>query len=541
MAFDEALGIAKKALDDAVKAVEMAKELADAAATAEEREKAREALSDAQGGLADALKAARELPVPPGDTDSRGQADDLVSRAEAAQRAQNERIEEAQDSTQWSAWESLVRFPVSAALPEVRAERRIRTNTAGNAASENLLDADSFPAVLYEPGKVLISEGEASSGDELQLQGYAALWMDNQNKELRTSNFFRPLTDVDQVVVAGLRVTPAGLVVRMGGRGAGGIDFRRTYAGRPSSLDLRTDPLDVHGWDLTLAFGEPTSSPEGNGENYWAARLMPDPSQIADGAPDDTKDKLLADGRPSPVGTYALWLSNHAGVETNLEPVDGGSYPEDDDNSFLNYAAYGMMTFEASDEFPYEWSRLDRVHGFHLGYDAFADESGRRTTNIGEAVSSGKFTGLAIGLELDRISRGNLAAWTAIDLRLAKRLRGDVELKATISGTASDNSIKGWIRNLEVWDSRGYWKDYASIADDIELGSASIGANGGYRGTITGVAGFGDGQYVGSFYGPVSGLETAGAWFLNGTNSGADAVLKAIVGSFGAKHAPPAE
>ena len=528
-------------MDDALKAVEIATELADAAATTEEREKAREALSDAQDDLADALKAAQELPVPPGDTDSRGQADDLVSRAEAAQRAQNERIEEAQDSTQWSAWQSLVRFPVPAALPEVRAERRIRTNAAGNAASEDLLDADSFPAVPYEPGKVLISEGEASSGDELRLQGYAAAWIDNQDKELGTSIFFNPITGVDQVVVAGLRVTPAGLVVRMGGRGAGGIDFRRTYAGRPSSLDLRTDALDVHGWDLTLTFGEPTSSPEGNGENYWAARLMPDPSQIADGAPDDTKDKLLADGRPSPVGTYMLWLSNHAGVETNLEPVDGGSYPDDDDNSFLNYAAYGMMTFEASDEFPYEWSRLDRVHGFHLGYDAFADESGRRTTNIGEAFSGGKFTGLAIGLELDRISRGNLAGWTSIDLRLARRLRGDVELKATISGTASDNSIKGWIRNLEVWDSRGYWKDYASVADDIELGSASIGANGGYRGTITGVAGFRDGQYVGSFYGPVSGLETAGAWFLHGTNSGSDPVLKAIVGSFGAKHTPPAE
>ena len=425
--------------------------------------------------------------------------------------------------------------------------RRIRTNAAGDAHSSDLLDAGDFPAVPYEPGKVLISEGEASSGDELRMQGYAASWIDNANRQLRTSVFTRPLTNADQVVVAGLRVTPAGLVVRMGGRGAAGIDFRRTYAGRPSTVNLSlADSLDVHGWDLTLTFGEPASSPEGNGENYWAALLMPDPSQIAEGVASSTKDRLLVDGRPSPVGTYTLWLSNHAGVETNLEPAEGSSYParsypEDDDNSFLKFAAYGMMTFQASEQFPYEWNRSDRVQSFHLGYDAFADESGRRTTDIGEAVSGGTFAGLVIGLELDRILRTPLTSWSSFDLRVARRLRGEVELTATISGAASDNNIEGRIRNLQVWDSRGYWKGYASIADDIELGTGNIGANGQYRGAITGVAGFGDGQYFGSFYGLVSGLETAGAWFLNGTNQGAGAVEKAIMGSFGAMHEPPSE
>ena len=373
-----------------------------------------------------------------------------------------------------------------------------------------------------------------------------ASWIDNENRQLRTSNVGRPLTDVEQYIVAGLRVTPAGLVVRMGGRAAEGMDFRRTYSGRPATVSFVANSVDVHGWDLTLTFGEPTSSPEGNGENYWAARLMPDPSQIAEGVASSTKDRLLVDGRPSPVGTYTLWLSNHAGVETNLEPAEGSSYParsypEDDDNSFLKYAAYGMMTFQASEQFPYEWSRHDRVQSFHLGYDAFADESGRRTTDIKEAVSGGTFTGLAIGLELDRILRTPLNSFSSFDLRVAKRLRGEVELTATISGAASDNNIEGRIRNLEVWDSRGYWKGYASIADDIELGTGNIGANGQYRGAITGVAGFGDGQYFGSFYGPVSGLETAGAWFLDGTNQGADAVEKAVMGSFGAKQEPPSE
>ena len=199
------------------------------------------------------------------------------------------------------------------------------------------------------------------------------------------------------------------------------------------------------------------------------------------------------------------------------------------------------MTFQASDRSPYDWQRNDRAHGFHLGYDAFEDEDNKRATDIGEAVSNGKFAGLTIALELDRVARGALNALTAIDLRTAKRLRGDVELTATISDTASDNNIEGRIRNLEVWDSRGYWKDYATIPDDIALGSASIDAKGEYRGTITGVTGFAAGQYYGNFYGPVSGLEVAGAWMLNGTNSGADAVERAIVGSFGAKHVPPSE
>ena len=60
-------------------------------------------------------------------------------------------------------------------------------------------------------------------------------------------------------------------------------------------------------------------------------------------------------------------------------------------------------------------------------------------------------------------------------------------------------------------------------------------------GTITGVVGFGSGQYFGSFYGPVSGVETAGTWFLNGTNQGTGVVEKAVMGSFGAKHKPLSE
>ena len=561
MAFEAELKKAEDAQAAAEQLVEVAEMAFADVGTDEARTAAQAAIEAAQKALNKAVDDARALAaLAHGDANLRGRAEDRIGKAEAAQRAGEAKLAAGEagiaaaqaTATQWSARAGFARSAVPT-LPEVRAVRRIRTNAAGNGHSPDLLSAASFPAVPYEPGKVLISEGEAASGDLLRMRGFVPTIIGNTSRWIANSYGGGFDYGNGSPFVAGLRITSAGLVVSMGGRGAEGPDLRRRV-GRtgsshfPGGLNLN-DPnaRDDRGWDLTVTFGEPASSPEGNGEFYWAARLMPDPSQIADGVHADTRGRLLVDGRPSPVGTYTLWLSNHADVETNLEPAEGGSYPgrsypDDDDNFFLKYAAYGMMTFQASDRFPYAFDRYERVHNFHLGYDAFADEDDRRTTDIGEAVSDGKFTGLAMALELDRIDRGSPSdVTTSIDLRATKRLRGEVELTATISGTASSNRISGTIGNLEVWDGRGYWKDYASIPGDIALGSGSINAAGHYRGTITGVAGFGDGQYFGRFYGPVSGLETAGAWVLQGTNTGADAVRRAIAGSFGARRAPLSE
>ena len=546
-AFDEAFDSAEDELEAARKSVSEARDEAAAAETGEARAAARDKLDAARKSLGDAVSSAQDLSAPAGDASRRERAADLVRRATEALASDTEGIAAAETSTHWYAGLGVTRIPVPAAVPEVVAVRKSRANAAGTANSADLLDADSFPAVPYEPGKVLISEGEASSGDMLRMRGFFPERIHDQTRQLQNSGF-RALRYGDRTeVFAGLRITRTGLVMAMGGFRAEGMDFRRRVGDATWSVADGTP--DNHGWDLTLTFGEPTSSPEGNGEAYWVARLMPDPSQIADGADADTRGRLLVDGRPKRVGTYTLWLSNHAGVDENLEPAEGSvsysgaPYPEDDVNSFLKYAAYGMMTFASSDEFPRTvgvvgdgWRIRDRVQSFHLGYDAFEDESGRRTTDIGEAVSNGKFTGLTIALELDGITRGGLSDTTAIDMRSTKRLRGDVELTATISGTAADNNIEGRIRNLEVWDSRGYWKDYATLTSAIELGSGSISASGHYRGDITGVTGFSDGQYFGTFYGPVSGLETAGAWFLHGLQAGA---AKAVIGSFGAKHSPP--
>ena len=218
--------------------------------------------------------------------------------------------------------------------------RRIRSNAAGTGDNPNILKVTTHPAVPYEAGKVLISEGEAASGDMLPMWGFGSdrIW---SNTLRFTPNYNRGVpydnTVLDgYVFLAALRITPAGLVMEIGGRGSDGMDLRRVVgiappAGvGPSDVYYANDPpaADPHGWDLILTFGEPASSPEGNGEAYWAARLMPDPGQIAAGADADTRAKFLVGGRPYHIGTYKLWLSNHAGAETNLEPADGGSYPD---------------------------------------------------------------------------------------------------------------------------------------------------------------------------------------------------------------------
>ena len=544
--FEAELMKAEDAQAAAERLVEAAEMAAGDVGTDEARTAARDAIKAARDALAKAVDDARALTaLAQGDANLRGRAVDRIGKAEAAQRAGEAKLAAGEagiaaaqaTATQWSARAGVARLPVPA-FPEVRAVRRIRTNAAGTADNVHLLTAASFPAVPYAQGKVLISEGEASSGDLLRMRGFHPSYVHDQHRGFRTE-YNGALGDGRfTFFVGGLRITGAGLVMAVGGANAEGIDFRRTVDERPSALSPANP--DTRGWDLTLTFGGPTVSPEGNGEAYWEAWLMPDPGQIVDGADPENLARLLVDGRPYPVGTYKVWLSNHAGVEENLEPAGGGgSYPEDDDNTFLKYAAYGMKTFQASDRSPYNWDRQDRVHGFHVGYDAFANENNKKTTDFGEVVSEGKFTGLTIAFELNGISRGYTNAPASIDLRTAQRLRGEIELTATISETSSSNRISGKIGNLEVWDSRGYWKDYATVPADITLGSGSIGANGQYGGTTTGVTGFSDGRYAGAFYGPVSDLETAGAWYVNGA---ADVTMgnfeRALIGSFGAKPAP---
>ena len=334
---------------------------------------------------------------------------------------------------------------------------------------------------------------------------------------------------VEPKLVAGLRITPSGLVVDLGGKGAPGIDLRL-----PSAWDNHQwASFTGNGHDLTLDFGPPAASPEGNAEHYWNAALMPSPEHLED------HGSVFKDGeRVLPVGAYALRLSNHAGLDTNLEdPDDPAASAEDDVNHYLSYAAYGHMEFRyslgGSTTIPSQ-----RTFPFHVGYDAFKDEAGMKTTDIADAdkIAKGTFKGRTMATQFRIVTLlGNLGRYPSLTDASYLRLRGDVELTATISGTAADNKISGKIKNLESWDAKGFWEDYARITGDLDLQETAITAAGSFAGVVdtASFAEFAEGGYKGNFYGPPASLEAAGIWYLQ---DGDNSTLRdlSIVGSFGA-------
>ena len=163
------------------------------------------------------------------------------------------------------------------------------------------------------------------------------------------------------------------------------------------------------------------------------------------------------------------------------------------------------------------------------------------TTDVADAdkIAGGTFRGrtLASQFALAYISPvGNYPQFTGANYL---RLRGDVTLTATISGTAADNRISGKIENLESFSSgKGIWEDYARISGALTLQATGIRADGEFRGVIDPAsypAAFAEGGYRGNFYGPPSSLEAAGIWYLqDGVASTATADNLSIVGSFGA-------
>ena len=141
-------------------------------------------------------------------------------------------------------------------------------------------------------------------------------------------------------LVAGLRITPGGLVVDMGGKGAPGLDFRLPSV-LATNYTMGLSPTGSNGgYDLKLEFGPPRASPEGNAEHYWTAALAPAPEHLAS----PTVRGMLGDDQN--LGVYTMRLSNHIGLDRNLEyPDDPAAYALDDVNRYLSHAAYGHMEF----------------------------------------------------------------------------------------------------------------------------------------------------------------------------------------------------
>ena len=452
-------------------------------------------------------------------------------------------------------------------------------------ALDTRLKSDTFKSLMYEEGKMVFSV----SDDEFRVDGYVS-----EDKVGAAA---------DAEAVTGLTLTSSGVVIRTG-------NFNANYMDALKDITEERDSgsADKNQWDLTLTFDAPrhltvpagddpdrAASWTGNSDFYWKGIAMADGSQLKGGANFQSDAFKQAAGYED-LGTYELWLSNHIGVDTRLEPQAGqkavcprsgvrkSSCPEDDVNLYLSYAAYGMLAYSADPE-TFKTASGDnlgwhgRVNTMYFGYEAFDDEDGKKTTDIDKAITSGTFSGQTTGLAIRGNSRNLLSDEDlANPFREKKPLRGDVSLTVSIPKTTGAGSLLGKIENLEEWDGNA-WKAYAGIVAihlhkgaDLTAAVDDIGADGTFRGTAT--IQVGDDAYVdptpnddadqskavgsdlttlvtpdefhtfnnggnfsGNFYGPrtADDLEVAGSWHTGLGDNPAIGNHWSLFGSFGAK------
>ena len=433
------------------------------------------------------------------------------------------------------------------------------TDTAqiANTDPANIKSAD-FRTIMYSAGKKVFS----GSGDEFKVDGYVSGTTTSQ------------LLDI--ALKTGLKLTSAGLEIRSGGAvgsGAGINTFTGDYLDMRKKIDTTVGGgISSGGWDLAIKFDQPqtrsatggVSSWTGNGDFYWRAIAPVDRRQL-----DSTETAYYTAStytQPSgfkDLGTYEVWLSNHIGLDPGLEPTAGSGappYPDDDVQEYLNYAAYGMFVFtpDAAVGAAIPTDR-GRIQSMYFGYEAFKDETGKKTTDISKAITSGTFHGqtIATAFKGDRVPGGTTGN-TDFETKL---LRGDVELTVSIPKSTGSGTLIGTIDNFAEWNGvlwKGYTDDFkVSFDNGTDDTAISIGDGGTFSGRASLAVGTGDpftvgnadaagevgnsgaGQVKGNFYGPRTDteLEIAGSWIVGhaATSPENDHAEWKITGSFGAK------
>ena len=518
---------------------------------------------------------------------------DRLTHLLALQRTQTPFLDRALDSLAWYG-RTLARYELAngaAVTPRestnkaviVRIPRTIDTSATDSTQKRNpkafceksrepaTCDEDTFKTVMYEDGKKVFSTADdGEGGDEFKVDGWVG-W---------------PETDwrLEAFIHTGLKLTDAGLVIRTGGT--------ITIPGWPSQIfivdyaDMRRNLANYanqggtghNGWDLEITFDAPQTMPvpnapdgknwvaswQGNGDFYWKAIAPADEDMqlAADGKYYQEGAFLQPDGYKD-LGTYEVWLSNHVGVDTKLEPAAGRvgtcpdrsrgtSCPDDDEQYYLEYAAYGLFVLTADTEtFRNGYNgHAGRVNTLHFGYSAFADADGQRTTDIGTAITGGKFYGSTLAYEVQggRTSTIN-----------TKLLRGDVVLTVNIPKGTGAGTLRGTMRNFQRWDEEGgYWTAYADRLA-VTVNSTAISADGTFSGRVAAApsgewSSNGQGLLKGSFYGPradsddleIAGSYTVGQGFAPGNPDQTNFPYlgsqgrKGVFGSFAAKQRPAA-
>ena len=560
-----------------------------AAGSSSARATARAGILAARKAIDDAVNAARSASAAnPNDLGAYDRLEDL-RRLQSQQKVPFER---ALDSLFWHG-RALARYELAngeARMPSDgtnmvtirRIPRTIDTSATDSTqkANPDAFKADTFKTVMYEDGnRVFSTTDDGEGGDEFKVDGWVG-WPET---------FWR----LEGYTHTGLKLTDAGLVIRTGGTTSPGrdqaqylsdfADMRRDmtrYANDATGDGRPNAPFGQNGWDLEITFNAPRTMPvpvqdknwvaswQGNGDFYWRSIVPAARSQLdTDG--EYYKANAFGD-RPDgykKLGIYEVWLSNHAGVNRNSEPtagrtarcpvsgLRGTSCPDDDEQYYLEYAAYGLFVLTADIEnflgpdserpsFNYN-GRASRVNTLHFGYSAFADEDDKRTTDIGEAILGGKFLGHTLAYEI-KGSRHDSSIRTEL-------LRGNVTLTATIPKGTGTGTLEGTMSNFQRWnDEGGYWTDYSNRLA-ITVNSTAISADGTFSGRVqaapsTEWGASGQGLLKGSFYGPradSSDLEIAGSYTVGhsfapccGTNLGGQG--NGVLGSFGAKQRPAA-
>ena len=538
--------LASRALDDAVKAAEEAERAASAAGSLADVGLAARAIIAAtqlRSDQAPALEAARQSLA-------------WFGRALARYELAAGEASTPSDGTNTVTINRIPRTIDRSATDSTQVTNTLENNRGLQKARFN---ADTFKTVMYEDGKKLFSDVDV----EFKVDGYT---------RMSFSTF-----GVEGNMHSGVKLTRNGLVIRTGGgKPSANASIEADFADMRRDITRQTDDTNndrrVHGsdglpgqngWDLEITFiNAPRTMPvpnapdgrnwvaswQGNGDFYWKAIVPAAKSQT------DTDGKYYEpDAFPQPdgykdLGTYQVWLSNHIGVKRNLEPppgregtcLDGSrgtSCPGDDEQFYLDYAAYGLFVYTANTK---TWKGASgaqhngqngRAQSLSFGYSAFADEDNKRTTDIGEPIAGGKFQGQALAYAYKGTNANNEF----------KMLRGDAALTVTIPKTGS-GTITGTLNNFKEWTAAG-WKVYGTDFK-VDLTSNAFSNAGVFSGSATatgGVALGSGGGFKGSFYGPrdkSADLEVAGSWNL-GAGSNSDSNWD-MVGSFGAKQRPAA-
>ena len=468
-------------------------------------------------------------------------------------------------------------------------------NPGSQMANPEAFTSDKFNYVPYADKKLVFSiADDDEGGDEFKVDGYTVL--KNGGPHIRQS------------IYTGLKLTGDGIVIRTGESRVGDFtDMRRNIRN-----NVNQGGTGQNAWDLELTFGDPHVTPVargggsvsdwmGNGAFHWKSIVPADPRQRETAGVYYHSDSFTQPDGFEDLGTYEVWLSNYLGVlNEGLEPEDGSgevrcpdgtmgtSCPFDDTHHYLKYAAYGLFVYTVDTETfnarTYNASQTGRVQPLYFGYSAFANETGKKTTDIGTAITDAKFTGQTLAyafMGANHFINENNIPNGYLD-RPSRLLRGDATLTVSIpkSGTGT---IEGDLKNFERWTG-SHWQpmtsgfkvrlNRANISDTGTFsGGASASGNEGINlqgragtGPVSGApvdfpspfdyesfSGSGDqyhqsgglngtgGNYKGSFYGPrddSADLEVAGSWYIAKQNEGFR--TWGVFGSFAAKQKPAA-